>query len=137
MPTAAHPPQQGQDEEQDENDQPDHDAKWNAVVLVLLLRLGGDLRCLVCGQGQLLDDGIGTGLDPAGHVAGLEARDDLLVDDQAGQTVGQDRFQAIANLDPDLALLGRDDQHRAFVLVFGAQLPVPAKLIAIVGNLVA
>ena len=55
-------------------------------MLALLLRLlgGRDIfGCLVVGQRDLLDDRIGTCLNPAAIVVLLEARDDCVANDQA------------------------------------------------------
>ena len=47
----------------------------------------------------------------------------LLLQDHAGQRVGQHRLQAVADLDADLVLVGRDQQDRAVVDALAAQLP--------------
>src|SRR5262249_23555939 len=82
--------------------------------------------------GQNLDDVVDPAADPAGEVAGLEARQDGILDDQLADRVGERAFEAIADLDPHLTLVGRDDEQRAAVLLLLTDAPVPAELIAIV-----
>ena len=51
--------------------------------------------------------------------------------------VGQRALEPIADLDPHLALLRRDDQQRAVVLALLADAPGAAELVAVVGDVVA
>jgi hypothetical protein len=63
------------------------------------------------------------------EVALAEARQDRILDD-LGQSIGQHAFEAAADLDPDLALAGRDNQDHAIVQLLGANAPMTAELIA-------
>ena len=78
------------------------------------------------------DDLVGAGDDPAAHVARLEARQDAFADDDARHRVGQEDARAIAGLDPHLALVGRDQQDDAVVLLLVADPPGAAEPIAII-----
>ena len=94
-----------------------------ARMLALLLRLLGRrdiLLRLVGRQAHLLDDRVGAGLDPAAIVGRvlLEMRQDRLADDDARHGVGHVSAGAIAGRDPDLALVGRDQQQDAVVVLF-------------------
>ncbi len=81
---------------------------------------------------ELGEDRIDAGGHARADVALAEFGDDLLVDDDVGQRVGQDGLEAIADLDPQLAVVGRDDEDRAGVLALLADAPRAAELIAIV-----
>ena len=96
-----------------------------AGMLALLLRLlgRGDILLRFVGrQAHLLDDRVGAGLDPAAIIGRvlLEVRQDRLADDHARHRVGQEAAGAIAGRDPDLPLVGRDEQEHAVVLAFAA-----------------
>ena len=53
-----------------------------------------------------------------------------LLDDGAAGRVGERSLEAVADLDPNLALRGRHDQQRAGVLAFLPDAPMAAELIA-------
>src|SRR5262249_16687466 len=82
--------------------------------------------------GEHLDDVVDAPADAAGEVARLEARQDRILDDQLADRVGERAFQAIADLDADLAIIRRDNQQDAAVLLLLPDAPVAAELIAIV-----
>ena len=88
-----------------------------------LLDLGG-----IAGEHQ--NDVAHAILDAAGKVALAEARQDRVLDDDLGQSIGEDALETAADLDPDLALVGRDDQDHAIVQLLGADAPMAAELIA-------
>ena len=69
-------------------------------------------------------------LDAAREVAGAEARQDPVLDDDLRQRVGEDRLEPVADLDADLALVGRDDEEDAVIELGGADAPMAAELIA-------
>ena len=104
---------------------------------LLALRIGG----LLLGGGgvgaELVDDGVGSGDDPARNVPGLEFRQHRRLQDLAGEGVGEDRLQAVTHLDPHLMLGRHDDEEGAVVGPLLADAPGAAELIAVVGNLVA
>src|SRR5947209_5397018 len=61
----------------------------------------------------------------AGGVALLaEARRDRVADDRGRHDVGDHRLEAVADLDPQLALLQEDDEHDAVVDALAADLPL-------------
>ncbi|NLS27699.1 hypothetical protein S2M10_27000 [Sphingomonas sp. S2M10] len=102
----------------------------------VLRRLGlllGSLERLL----HLLADRLRAGDDAARHVARLELRHDDVADDLVRQRVGHDRFEAIADLDPHLALVGRDDQDDTVVRVLLPDPPGTAELIAVIGDVIA
>ena len=74
--------------------------------------------------GENLHEVVDAALDAAGEIAGAKARQDGVVDDQARHRVGQRALEPVADLDPHLALVGRDDQQRAVVLALLADAPV-------------
>src|SRR5205823_2466272 len=61
--------------------------------------------------------------EAAGEIAGLELRRDVFVDDTLGGSVGQRAFEAIADLDPQAAIVLGDDEQRAVVDLLAADLP--------------
>ncbi len=62
--------------------------------------------------------------NPAGKIAAREFRRDDLVDDAPGGDVGQRAFEAVADLDAQLAVvLGDDEQDRAVVDLLAPDLP--------------
>src|SRR3546814_2401248 len=67
----------------------------------------------------------------------MEGGQVLLVEDYARQGVGQHGFEAVADLDPHLALIGRDDKQRAVVLVLLPDRPCAAELIAVILDRIA
>ncbi len=101
------------------------------------LGLRRQLARLFLGQGKLADQRVGPSFDASGHVARLELGDDELLDDDRRQPVGENAFEAITDLDPQLALIRRDDQQRAGVLLLVADPPGAAQAVAIVGDFVA
>ncbi len=82
---------------------------------------------LLARAGQHGDDGVDAIRDAIGHVAALEARHDHVADDGVRRSVGQRAFQAVADLDPQLAIVRRDDQQRAVVLALLADAPAAAE----------
>ena len=75
-----------------------------------------------------LDDVVDAARDAAGKIVGAEARDDRILDDEPGDRVGERAFEPVADLDAHLALVRRDDQQHAVVLVLLADLPGAAEL---------
>ena len=93
------------------------------------LRLGGV-------QPQLPINGVNALFDAALEIAFAEGRQNLTLDDQGRQGIGQHGFEPIADLDPDLALAGRDDEQDAVVLLGLTDAPGPAQLISVVLDLI-
>jgi hypothetical protein len=124
-----------------ENEHEDGDEEQNGEPI------DGGLVGIVPGSGARLDlrriagqrqrDITHAVLDTAREIAGAEARQDRIVDDDPRQGIGEDRLQSVADFDTDLALVRRDDQEHAIVELLGADAPVPAELIAVVLDLVA
>ena len=81
---------------------------------------------------KLGEDRVDAGGNPCADVALPEFGDDLLVDDDVGQRVGQDGFKTVADLDPQLLVGRRDDEDGAGVLALLPDSPRPAELIAVV-----
>ena len=112
--------------------------------MALLARLGDLglllLRALLGGferQLHLRADRLCSRHDAAGHVAGLEPGDDRLVDDLAGQAVGHDRLEPIADFDPHLALVRRDEEDDAVAHALLPDPPGAAELIAVALDVIA
>ena len=61
--------------------------------------------------------------DTAVEIAAAELWHDVLVDDAVGDGVGQRTLEAVADLDPDLSVLQRDQQQRAIVDALASELP--------------
>jgi hypothetical protein len=70
--------------------------------------------------------------DSTGEVAGSEAGQDRVVDDDLRQRVGEDGLEPTANFDADLALIGCNDKQDAVVLFFGTDAPMAPELITVV-----
>ena len=104
-----------------------------------LLLCSGRLRHALLGFGVVETELLGQRVRPVDHAArnipGAELRQDLGLDDVAGERVGQDGLKPIADLDPHLVLLRRDDQKDAVVLALLTDAPVTPELVAIVGDL--
>ncbi len=94
--------------------------------------LGGALLPFLGVAGEHLGDVVDPARDPAGKIVGAEPRQDRIVDDETRHQVGQRAFEAVADLDADLALVRRHDQQHAVVLVLLSDLPVAAELIAVI-----
>ena len=88
-------------------------------------------------QLELAHDCVCAGDDAAGHVARLELRQDVPIDDVIGEPVGDDRFEPVAHLDAHLVLGGRNEEDNAVVLLLASEVPVAPELIAVIGDLVA
>ena len=130
-PAAIAPPGQpraerGSENEQEDDSPDDQRADRAAAIAVAAARLALIFRLLrrdrrpLGGLGrrlELLDQRIGAGDDAAGIIGrvGAEMGHDLLVDDLARQCVGHDPFEPVADLDPDLALVGRDQEDDAVI----------------------
>ena len=56
-------------------------------------------------------DGVDAGFDTPREIAGLELRRNRRGDDDLGERIRQRAFEAVADLDADLALLGSNDQQ--------------------------
>ena len=69
------------------------------------------------------DDPVDTCGNPAGEIPGLEFRRDDLVDDALGGDVGQRAFEAVTDLDAEMAVVLGDDDQRAVVDLLAADLP--------------
>ena len=83
-------------------------------------------------QAHLPDNLVRSGLDPAAIVAGLEPGQDRLADDDARHRVGQEHASAIAGLDADLMLVGRDEQDDPVVFAFLADGPRTSEAVAVI-----
>ena len=81
-----------------------------------LLDLGG-----IAGQHE--SDVAHAVLDAAGEVALAEARQDRILDDDLGQRIGERALEPAADLDADLALIGRDDEEDAIVAASRCRCP--------------
>ena len=66
---------------------------------------------------------VDAALDAAAEIPRLEAWRHRIGDDDFRQGVGQRAFEAVANLDPRLALVWCDKQQHAIVLLLLAELP--------------
>ena len=84
-----------------------------------------------------LDQRVGPRDDAVLHLPGAECGEDLLLDDHAGEGVGEHALEAVADLHAHLPLLGRDQQDRAVVLGLLADPPGAAELVAVLLDLVA
>ncbi len=60
---------------------------------------------------------------PFAVLALTELRQDRLADRLAGEAVGDESFEAVADLDPDLAVLDGDDDQESVVLAALADAP--------------
>ena len=69
------------------------------------------------------DDPVDAGGNAAGEIPAPEFRRDDLVDDALGGDVGQRAFEAVADLDAQLAVVLGDDQQRAVVDLLAPDLP--------------
>jgi hypothetical protein len=68
-------------------------------------------------------DAVGAGADAAVEVALLEARRDVFVDDALRDQVREHAFEAVTNLDAQLAVVLRHDQERRVIHALAAELP--------------
>ena len=85
-------------------------------------------RCARRRRRQLLavdhpDHPLDAGGNAAGEIAAPEFRRDDLVDDALGGDVGQRAFEAVTDLDAQMAVVLGDDQQRAVVDLLAADLP--------------
>jgi hypothetical protein len=80
---------------------------------------------------QLLDDRVGPGIDAARIIVLAEARQDLVLDDQARKRVRHDRLESIADLDPNLAVAFGHEQDHAVVGALLPQSPGASEAVAI------
>ena len=99
--------------------------------------LGDNSLSFILGQGQLVNDRLGTGNDTLFDIPCPEIWQDLSLNNVGGQGVGQDRLQTIAHLDPHLAVIGGDQQDHAVIAGLVANPPCPTQLIAIILNGIA
>jgi hypothetical protein len=83
------------------------------------LRLGRRQRLAV----DRAQHGVDSRLDPAREVARPEPGYDPLVDDAVGERVGERAFQPVADLDPQRAIILRDEQQGAVVDPLAPELP--------------
>ena len=106
------------------DDHPDDDGEYHAPDPVI------HLRRAVRSFGSLIDafnafqNGVDPGHHSAGYIACAKPRHDFVTDNLRGAGVGQRAFEAIPDLDTDLSILDRDEQERAVVGAFLAQLPM-------------
>lgn len=70
-------------------------------------------------------------------VAAAKFGDDRTIDDDARKRIGHDAFQAIADLDAHLSVIGRNHQQYAVIFLFLAQRPGPEKAVGIGFNVLA
>ena len=138
-PIAPPPPaaEHRQDEEEKHEREPDQCANGQpAFALALLARLLGHLGGLLGRKFQLGDNLIRPPANPAGKITvakiGLHAFHIF-----EGEPVGDHTFEAIADLDPHLALVRRDDEQDAVVVLAIAQGPFAAQAIAVIGDVIA
>ncbi len=128
---------QEDDEEQkprpleEENHQEAEKCRKRIVLLRRCLRLF--LEFVARARGDI-DDGVGAGADAALIVVDAKTRQDLALDDDAGDGVGERALEAIADFDANLALVRRDDQHDAVVAALLADAPMAAELVAVFLN---
>ena len=64
-----------------------------------------------------------AGEQPLPVLALTKRREDRFTDRLAGKAVGHESFEAVADFDPDLAILDRDDDQQAVVLAAIADAP--------------
>jgi hypothetical protein len=70
-------------------------------------------------------------------ILAAERRQYFRLNDRIRDGVGQRAFEAVAHLDADLALVGRDDEQDAVVLFGLSDSPVAAQLVAEIFDRVA
>jgi hypothetical protein len=86
---------------------------------------------------ELLDQRVYSGVDASRIIAGAKTRRDLVLDDQAGQCIGDDRLEPVTDLDPDFALVRRNQQNNAVIGPFLSDSPRPAQAVPIVLDRIA
>jgi hypothetical protein len=135
-------PSHHREENEDEHDAPEkerEDAREEAsllalaaaLLLVLRRRFHRALFGFFGRRLELLDHRIGARDDAARHVACPEAGQNRILDDQAGESVGEDRLEAVTHLDTHLLFLGSDDQDRSVVRLALPDSPASSQAIAI------
>ena len=67
---------------------------------------------------------VDAGIDAAVEIAAAKARNDDVFDDAIGDGVRQHAFQTVPDFDAQLAIVLRDQQQRAVVDAFAAELPL-------------
>src|SRR5438552_9578342 len=123
--TAVTPHQQHQEKhDEDEIDPERRDRQRRAPLLLCRRRRGSGIAAEHAKEHGCARE------HAAVQIAALEGRQDIALDDRPGERVRERALEAIADLDPHLALVGRHDQQRAGVLVLLADAPVAAELIA-------
>ena len=109
-----------------DNRQPNRSKRIERIDMVEQIRSSADAAARGAGSFSpsiTRDDPVDAGGNPAGEIAGLEFRRDDLVDDAFGGDVGQRAFEAVADLDAQLAVVLGDDEQRAVVDLLAADLP--------------
>src|SRR6185369_2680210 len=115
---------QKRNEDEEEQEEERRRAAGNPAAAAAALRAGSDGRAgaLVLAL-RRRDHRVDAGLDAARVVAGPEARQDFLFLDLVRESVRQDAFQSVADLDAHLAVVHEDEQDRAIVLPLLPRLP--------------
>src|SRR5690606_25451856 len=129
-PTPAATEEAAKDDEEQHEQQ--HRQRQVGPFLLPLASLGRNRLAAENGEHRL-----DTGDDAFFEPPLAKLRRDDAGDDHGRGGIGQLTFQAVTNFDADFLLVAGDDQQRAVVLAFLAYHPVPAQLIAVIGNLVA
>ena len=124
-------------EEEENKAQPDQCAdRETAVTAALLSGLLGDLCCLFRRQFQLGDDLVGRPFDAA-RVISIAKKRLHAFDIFECQAIGDDRFQAVTHLYPHALFIGGHQQNDTIVALGIAKRPCTAKLVSIIGNVIA
>ena len=111
-----------------ENDEGDTGSKPRGAVLA---HLGPPLPFLrIAGQDR--QHGVHARIDAAREIALLELRRDGRGDDDLGQRIRQRALEAVADLDAQLALVGRDQKQHAVVVLLLPELPVPEEAVGVI-----
>src|SRR5205823_13225267 len=106
-------------------------------MLPLMLRLlgRGDILLRLLGrEAHLLDDRVGSGDDAPAVIAGLEARDHRVTNDDARHRVGQENCSAVAHLNAGLTLVGCNEQDYTIILALLADAPGATQPVTVILN---
>src|SRR5690606_16977819 len=110
-----------------QDDRNEHDQEQQPGGLLFATALGGAVAFQRLAA-EHLQHGVDTGANAPGVIALAKGRGDQVVDNQRRLRIGESAFQAIADLDADLAFVAGDNQQRAVVPVLLTDAPVAAQL---------
>src|SRR5262245_27904082 len=121
-----------QNQQDDENER--REAGCSARPVAMLGRSSLEVLRIA---GHELDEIVDAAFDASGKISGAKARQYGILDDEAGDGVGDGSLEPIADLDPHLAFVGRHDEDGAVVEALLANSPIPAEPVAVVGDVIA